>query len=198
MIATTSCDAIMNAMVTAVLALKPVDGGALTPLLPIYSAGRFTGRFTVPESSQDGTAGRTPAVQVGFDRERSIRTTIGRRYDRVEGFYPVYVITDRRSTRDDRAVIFAIAGLVRKAIGGRAFSLPIKPMRFESFDLVADTEEALVYALRFKSTYWTKFTTKTAADEMETVAGNVFDASETATEPPYEHGVAITFPEPTP
>ncbi len=171
-------DQILDGMVTALAALKPVVGDPITTAKPLRSVGRYTGRFSLDEANQDGSGGRAPAIQVGFDGERRYRTSTGRRFDRVEGTFTVYCITEKRSTRDDRAAILAIVDQVRDVLTARAFSLSVRPLAFVSLAIESDTDAGLVYALKLSSIYRVDYTVDPGNDVMETATGEIVEPAE--------------------
>lgn len=164
---------ILDGMVTALAVLVPVVGDPVTSTKYVRSVGRYMGRASVEELLQDGVAGRTPAVQVAYESESSLRTATGRRFDRVTGTYVAYCITDRRDTRDARTVALTLTASVRYALGAHTFGLAIRPMRFVGDSLFADSEKIIIYAVRFSTVYRVDYTIDPGTDYLESASGDV-------------------------
>lgn len=172
----TTADQVLDGMVAALRDLIPDEGEALDADHPLFSAGRYIGRFTVADSNLDSAGGRTPAVQVAFDSERRVKEATGRRQDRVEGTYIAYCVTDKKKYRDSRAVVLSVAQAVRKRLGAHALSLPIRPLQWQSSKLAADEPAAIAYAVTFTTQYHVDYTVQPTDEEvLESASGEITD-----------------------
>lgn len=182
MVPTTTSDAILNGMLAALAALTPATGQPVTTSAYVRTIGRFlglpqqgntAGRSQVEAVLADGIAGRTPAIQVAFDKDERIATTIGRRVDKLRGFFSAYCVSDRRGVRDTRAFVLGMCTDVRKALGARQYSLPIRPMFWMRNELLFDTDQALIYAVRFSTVYRVDYSIDPGPDVMASIDGGI-------------------------
>lgn len=169
------CDAIVAKLTTE---LVPTVGQPVTTLKPAYLAQRYTGaEFKVDESFKRGIAGRTPALLVHHAGDKSIKTTVGRRVDRVESTIRVIVCTDAQTEKDRRSAIIDVTESVRNKIGARAFLLPIQPMRWQSTTTLHDSDSMLAIGVSFTTRHRVDYTVDPGADEIVTVGGEIEQGS---------------------
>jgi hypothetical protein len=169
-------DQILDGMVTALATVTAGVGVPVSPTRYLYSAQRYMGEYTVQESQERGTAGRTPNARVAFVSERSIRTTIGRRRDFVEATYGVYMATDVQRSRDSRKVLFSAMSGVRDLLGSRALSLGIRPLRYQATTRVIDDDKLLVYMDSYTTRYRVDYTKDPGSDVIEDAHGSIINA----------------------
>jgi hypothetical protein len=169
-------DQILDGMVTALATVTAGVGVPVSPTRYLYSAQRYMGEYTVQESQERGTAGRTPNARVAFVSERSIRTTIGRRRDFVEATYGVYMATDVQRSRDSRKTLFSAMSGVRDLLGSRALSLGIRPLRYQSTTRVIDDDKLLVYMDSYTTRYRVDYTKDPGSDVLEDAHGSIINA----------------------
>jgi hypothetical protein len=169
-----STDEILDGMVTALASLVPATGDPITPTAYVRSIGRYMGSATLQEMFQDGSAGRTPALQVAFESSRRVSSTTARRVDRIAAIFAVHCITDNKASRDRRALILRLAEDVRRLVGARALGLEIKPMRWQGVSVGTDNEQGLDYVVRFETVYHVDYTINPGLDVMESATGDAF------------------------
>src|SRR5262245_23743511 len=140
-----SIDSIADAMVTQLAAqLAPATGQSVSSLRPVRTVQRYMGNeLTNPEAFKRGVAGRCPAIRVRPVGTRKISTTIGRRVDRVESTFSVYVISDSQRGKDDRKSVLPLVESVRKYVGSHSFGLAVNPMRYQRTEVIRDDDQAL-------------------------------------------------------
>lgn len=179
MATTVTRDQVLGGLLTALASLKPTTNTAVTTQKPLRDLARYTGEFSTEEALQRGIAGRTPAVLVAYQNERSIYTTVGRRVDRVEGTYFAICCTDAERNREDRRLLFAIMDLVRPLLAAHRLGLSIGPLRYAGDSLVRDDEKCLAYAMRFTTKYHVDYTKQAAYDSLLSTDGTLkFPASQ--------------------
>lgn len=166
-------DQILDGMVTALATVTAGVGNPVSATRYLYSAQRYMGEYTIQESQERGTAGRTPNARVAFVSERTLRTTIGRRRDVVEATYGVYMATDVQRSRDSRKVLFSAMSGVRDLLGSRALSLGIRPLRYQSTARVIDDDKLLVYLDSYTTRYRVDYTKAVADEVIEDVSGQI-------------------------
>jgi phage gp37-like protein len=176
---TVSHDEIMDGMVTALASLTTDPGEPLTSTAYVHKIGRFAGRLdTTDEAFQRGVAGRTPAVLVGYEGERTKYNTIGRRTSRVEGDFVAVCVLDAARARDDRKAIYSVVEDVRRLLSARRLSLEISPLRYSGDSTVRDDERMLAIAARFTTRYRVDVTkTNVDYDDMTEASGEIWDAA---------------------
>lgn len=180
-----AADSILDAMVSQLNTLVNT-GGAVTALKPVHTCQRFMGaEFKLDQGMKRGIAGRCPAVRVQWAGTRSIRTTIGRRVDRVESTFKVYVASDNRHGRDARAPLLALVETVRSLIGARAFGLPITPTRYRSTNTVIDEDSLMAVALTFTALHRVDYCIPPGTDTMVDAAGSIVNAAVAHTSTPH-------------
>jgi hypothetical protein len=186
-------DQILNATVAAIAVLAPSTGAAVTPSKPLFFVKRYTGELSMPEAQQRAAVGRTPCAFVGHERTRVLRTTIGRRVDRVETSIVVYVCSDAWRDRNDRSVVFAPSHTVMQAVlGARRLGLAIQPLRYQSTAKVLDDEKMLIEAVRFTTRHRVDYSKTATYDTMLDVVGEVYEGTEEA--PVNPTGLHVVFP----
>lgn len=195
-----SIDSLLDSMVAQLAAqMAPSPGGFVSPLRPVRSVGRYTGsELTTEEGFKRGMAGRTPALRVRHAGSRTIRTTIGRRVDRVESSFSVVVCSDSQRGKEDRENLLALAESVRRLVGARAFSKAVQPMRWANTKTMIDNDQLLALAVTFTTKHRVDYTIDPGTDVMESAGGTgdeIFDGSPTAATPPRKEAIHITFPE---
>src|SRR5678815_1066325 len=105
------------AQLSAQLVPSPL-GSPVTSQKPVFTCQRYMGgEFRTEEGLTRGIAGRCPALRVRFAGSKSVKTTIGRRVDRVESAIQVIVASDSHRSKDDRKKLLAIAESVRRFVG---------------------------------------------------------------------------------
>jgi hypothetical protein len=181
MAATVTKDQILDAMVAALAPLGAAPGPGYLKKLS-----RYTGEFTTQEAFQAGVVGHTPAVLIAFGGERRVRTTIGRRVDRVEGTYFALGVSESARGREDRAKVLGWLEDVRQLLGARAFGLPIRPLQWQRDDLLRDDDKALAYLSRYTSQYHADYTVDPGADVLESALGGIYDPAAPARQFPVE------------
>lgn len=167
-------DAILDGMVSALGAITASPGNARSPTRPLYTSQRYASQdFPTDRGLADGVAGRTPAARVAFLGERTVRTTIGRRRDLVEGVFGVFTVSDDRSDRDARAVLYAVSEKIRSIVAGRALALGIRPLRWTACDVARDDDKLLALIDRFVTRYRVDHTKQAAYDALESIGGDI-------------------------
>lgn len=169
-------DSLLDAVVDQIAdELVPAAGGSLSTTKPVYDVRRYMGgEFDSAEGLQRGMAGRTPAVRVRFAGTRSLKTTIGRRYDRVESTLSVIVASDSQRTRDDRENLLAIAESVRTLVGARRYGLEISPLRYVGTDVLRDSDQLTALAVKFSTRHRADYTIDPGTDTMDTATGAIY------------------------
>lgn len=176
-------DSILDAMVTQLSTLVNT-GGAVSVQKPVHTCQRFLGaEFKLDEAMKRGIAGRCPAVRVQWAGTRGIRTTIGRRVERVESTFKVYVASDNQHGRDSRKGLLALTETVRSLVGSRAFGLPMTPTRFRSFDTVIDDDALMAVCLTFTALHRVDYTIDPGLDTMLDFDGSITNSDPTDTKP---------------
>lgn len=171
-----SRDEIIDGIVGKVQALKPAVGAAITSGLYLRSVGRFMGRLdSASEAFQKGIAGRTPCALVGPDgAPRRIRTTIGRRVDRIESSFQVVCFSDKQKSRDARAVLLSVCEDVRRLVTARRLGLEIQPLMYAGESTELDSESLMGIAVKFTTKHRVDYTlSEPTYPEMATVWGEI-------------------------
>lgn len=167
-IASPTYDQVLNGMVTRLQPLTLAAGGSF------HVAKRYMGeRFDEQEFSLRGVAGRCPAVLVAFSGERSFRTTIGRRRDRVEATFLAICVSDSHRSKDDRAAVLGMLYAVRKQLGDTKLGLAISPLRYGGVVVVAEAEMFFAYAVRFVTRYSVDYTINPGGDVILSADGQI-------------------------
>lgn len=169
-------DTVLDEIVDQILdGLVPESGDPVTADRPLYVAQRYMGSdLSTEEILKRVVAGRTPAALVRHVGDRSIRTVVGRRVDRVESEIAVIVCSDRQDGRDERKALIAIAESVRGAVGARMYDQPMSPLRWTKTETLRDTSELLALSLSFTTKHRVDYTIDPGLDTIETVAGSIF------------------------
>jgi hypothetical protein len=176
-------DSILDAMVTKLSTLVNT-GGAITTDKPFRTCQRYLGKeFEMGEGLKRGIAARCPAVRVQWTGTKTIRTTIGRRTDRVESTFKVIVASDNQHGRDARKGLLALAELVRGLIGSRAFGLPMTPTRYRSTDTTIDEDGLMAVAVTFTVRHRVDYTIDPGTDTMLEVIGPITNVDPADTKP---------------
>ena len=194
---TVTKDQILDGMLTAIGSIVAPSSG-VTDAAYVRKAGRFMGRLDpYNEAFQRGITGRCPAVVFGFDGEHTLKTTIGRRVDRVEGTYLAACISDSERGRDDRKRLLAVLEDVRLLVAARRYSLQIQPVRYHGTRVLIDTEKMLAVAAVFTTRYRVDYTKHATYDVMEDASGDIFFVHDTVPDPenPPKVDLSRTFPE---
>lgn len=169
-----SIDSLADAMVAKLQASIP----------SARSVQRYAGaEFTTEEGFKRGIAGRCPALRVRHAGTKTLKTTIGRRVDRVESTFSIVVCSDSHRSKDDRASLLAVAEQVRNFIGSRAFGLMVTPARFRSMDPLRDDDKMLAYAVTFTVRHRVDYTVNPGTDRMLEYSGDIINADEADTKP---------------
>jgi hypothetical protein len=178
-----AADSILDAMVTQ-LATLVNTGGAATTAKPVHTCQRYLGKeFDTGEGLKRGIAGRCPAVRVQWAGTRTIRTTIGRRVDRVESTFKVIVASDNQHGRDARKGLLALVETVRGLVGSRAFGLPMTPTRYRSTETVIDEDALMAVALTFTALHRVDYTINPGTDQMLEIVGPITNVDPADTKP---------------
>ncbi len=166
-------DAILDGMVAALANVTAVTGEALSDDRYLYSTGRYMGELGSEEAFKRGVAGRCPAVRVAFVSDRSLRTTIGRRVDYIEGTFAVVVFSDSSKSKDDRDSLLRTSEKVQKLLGARSLGLEIKPLRHRATGEIAAVEHCTAYNVTFSTRYRVDYTIDPGTDVMQSASGEV-------------------------
>jgi hypothetical protein len=176
--------AIRDAVIAQLGQLVPGAGQPLTADKPVRTLQRYVGaEFQVTEGLKRGIAGRTPALRVRWAGARAIRTTIGRKLQRVEANISVIVASDSHRSKDDRDVS-GLAGSVQELVAGRRFGLAISPMLWRGTDTVRDEESLLALAVVFTTRYWADYSIDPGADLLLAADGQVVPPLDPLVGPP--------------
>lgn len=166
-------DAILDGMVAALSDVTAEAGGAVSTERYLYSAARYMGELRNEEAFKRGVAGRCPAVRVAFVSDRSLRTAVGRRVDRVEGTFVAIVLSDSSKSKDDRDTLLRLSEKVQRLLAARALGLAISPLRHRATNEVAGAEHAMAYGVTFSTRYRVDYTIDPGTTAMETATGDV-------------------------
>ena len=168
-------DSVLDEIVDQVIAnLCPDDGDPVSTTRPVYVAQRFMGNVRSEDALKRGIAGRTPAVLVSHAGSKSIKTTIGRRVDRVESEFSLVVCSDRQDGRDERKVLLPIVESVRSLVGARAYDQPMSPLRWTKTDTLFDSDQLLALAVSFTSRHRVDYTIQPDPEEtMDSATGSI-------------------------
>jgi hypothetical protein len=182
-----SVDSILDAMVTQLSTeMVPTTGDPITTLKPIRTCARYLGKeFEMGEGQKRGIAGRCPAVRVQWAGTRTIRTTIGRRTDRVESTFKVIVASDNQHGRDLRTPLLALAETVRSLVGSRAFGLPMAPTRYRQTETKIDEDAMLALELSFTALHRVDYSIDPGSDTMIGEEGTIINAAVAQTSLPH-------------
>lgn len=190
-----TADSILDAMVTQLSTLVNT-GGAVTIGKPVRTCQRYLGKeFQVAEGQKRGITGRCPAVRVQWAGTKSIRTTIGRRVDRVESTFKVIVAHDGQHDRDFRKSVLPLVETVRNLVGSRAFGLPMTPTRYRSTDTIIDDDAMTALAVTFTALHRVDYSIAAGTDVMNDAHGSIINAAVAHTSLP--HAPTVT-PQGTP
>lgn len=182
-----SIESVLDEVVDQVLAeLCPETGEPVTSDKPVYVAQRFMGSDTSAEEIlKRVVAGRTPAVLVRHVGDRSIRTSIGRRVDRVESELSLIVCSDRQDGRDERKALLPITESVRTLVGARMYDQPMSPLRWTRTSTLHDTSALLALAVNFTTKHRVDYTIDPGEEVIELAAGE-FVTGDLALQPTVE------------
>lgn len=148
------------------------------------------GEFQSAEGLKRGVAGRCPALRVRWAGSKTLRTTIGRRVDRVESTFNVIVASDDQRGRDSRKTTLAIAESVRNFIGSRAFGLSVTPARWQSTNTLRDADDLLALSVVFTVRHRVDYSISAGTDVMLDSKGSIVNAAVAHTSTP--HGPTVT------
>ncbi len=184
---------LVDAMVTQLGELVPPTGSAVTTARPVRTVQRYVGaEFTTDEGFKRGIAGRTPALRVRYTGSRSLRTTIGRRIDRVESAFSVVVASDNQHGRDERhSPTLELCETVRHLVSSRQFSLPITPMCWQRTEILRDDDKCLAMAVTFTARHRADYTIEPGDQVMETYAGVLVNADVSHSPAPHLPTLAV-------
>ncbi len=170
-----SRDSIIDGIVGKLSVLQPATGAQITTTAYVRSIGRIMGRLeNDSEAFQRGVSGRTPCILVGPDGPpRRIRTTIGRRVDRVESGFKVICFSDKQKNRDSRSVLLSMCEDVRRLVAARRLALEIQPLVFAGEATELDDEKMLAIAVKFTTKHRVDYTLTNTYDTMNTVRGRI-------------------------
>ncbi len=160
-------------MVAALVDLVPAAGEAVVDSTPFYSVGRYMGELLSEEAFKRGVAGRCPAVRMAFISDRSVRTTLGRKVDLVEGTFVAVVFSDKSKGKDDRLVILGLCERVQYALAARAFGLQIMPLRARQTTQFPGLEHCTAYGVTFTTRYRVDYSKYPGDDVMRTATGDI-------------------------
>lgn len=191
-----SVDSMLDAMVAQLGQLVPATGQPLTTQQPVRTVQRYLGaEFKTIEGQKRGIAGRTPALRVRHAGTKTLRTTIGRRVDRVESTFSVVVASDNQHSRDQRTAVLALAETVRRLIGSHTFGFPVTPARWKSTETLRDEDSLLALSVVFAIRHRVDYTITPGTDTMVDSKGSIVNAAVAHTSTP--HGPTVT-PQGTP
>ncbi len=183
---------ILDGMVAALAPIVPTPGHGVSAAKYVRHCSRYAGELTSREAGRRGAAGRTPAVLVAYQGERTLSTTIGRRVDKVEGTFAAVCITDAESDRDRRAFITACLQDVQRLLGARRLGLAIQPLVIRGNRIAADDELMLAHVIDITTRYRRDYTKDPGADRMLTFDGEIFEATAPVGTPKWD--VEGTYP----
>lgn len=171
-----SRDSILDGIVSKVAALKPATGSTVTTAKYVRKVGRFMGKVNTDSSAfREGVAGVCPCILVGPDGPpRRVRTTIGRRVDRVESTFKVICFSDNSKSVDARASLLAMVEDVRRLVTARQLGLQIQPLMYAGESTEIDDERLMAIAVKFSTKHHVDYTvTPARMDTMGTAYGQV-------------------------
>lgn len=191
-----SRDSILDAMVTALRVLRPAVGDGISVSRYVRKVDRLMGRLeNATESFQRGVAGNCPCIFVGVDGDpRRIRTTIGRRVDRVETGFKAICFSDKQKDRDDRSNLLSMCEDVRRLVGARRFGLAIQPMRWVGEHVEIDNDALLAIAVRFTTRHYVDYSIEAQYDRVLEVEGEVHLVDDDGNNVGNETPLHIVFP----
>jgi hypothetical protein len=180
-----AADSILNAMVTQLSSqLVPTTGQPVTTQKPVHTCQRYLGaEFKVAEGMKRGIAGRCPALRVRWAGTKTLRTTIGRKVDRVESTFGIIVASDNQHGRDFRAMVLALAESVRSLIGSRAFGLPMTPTRYQATRTVIDEDALMALEVLFTARHRVDYSINPGTDQMLEIVGPITNVDPADTKP---------------
>lgn len=171
-----SRDSILDGIVSKVSALKPATGSSVTTAKYVRKVGRFMGKLnTDSKAFREGVAGICPCVLVGPDGPpRRVRSTIGRRVDRVESFFKAICFSDNTKDTDARSTLLALCEDVRRLVTDRQLGLQIQPLMWLGESTEIDDDRLLAIAVKFSTKHRVDYTvTPSRLDSMLTAYGQV-------------------------
>lgn len=170
-----SRDSILDAITAQVATLAPSVGGAVTSTKYVRKVQRSMGSLRdVTEDQQRGVAGNCPCALVGIDgAPKRIRSTIGRRVDKIEQGFKVACFADHQQSRDRRSTLLRMLEDVRDLVSARAFGLGIQPLKYEGEVTECETDALLGISARFSSRYHVDYSKSAAYDTMLDAFGKI-------------------------
>ncbi len=167
-------DDILDGMVAALSTVTPETGEPVSEAKPFHTVGRYMGELSNEEAFKRGVAGRCPAVRVAFASDRSLRTTVGRRVDYVEGAYVAVVFSDTSKGKDDRATLLELCEQVQRLLAARRLGLEMSPLRHRNtVEFPAPIENCTAYGIQFATRYRVSYVKDPGDDRMQTATGDI-------------------------
>lgn len=182
MVANVAIDDVLSAVVARIQStvVESVPMNPLTTAHPLRQAERFVGaEMTDAEFFRRGLAGRCPAVRVRFEDQRGLKSTLGKRTQKVETTIGIVAIDDTHEVKDRRQRLFAAMESVRTAVTARRYSLPIEGLRYRGTKKLRDDATMLSYLMTFATRHWSNYTIDPGADTLDSFQGDIVDASNT-------------------
>lgn len=184
-------DDILDGMVDALATVTPDTGDPVSDEKPFYSVARYMGELGSEEAFKRGVAGRCPAVRMAFVSDRSLRSTIGRRVDYVEGSFVAVIFSDSMRGKDDRATLLELSETVQRLLGARRLGLDISPLRHRSTaEFPAPIENCTAYGVQFATRYRVSYAVDPGDDTMDSATGEIVNNETTLS--PRPHAPTLT------
>lgn len=169
-----SAESIASAVVSRIATVIAPSTTPLTATTPIRQVERYIGaELADTEAFRRGIAGRCPAARVRYVGTRTVRTTMGRRVQRVESTFEVVLIDNSHEERDRRQRLIAAGERVRHVVTSRQSSLAMEPLRYRDTKVTRDDLEALVHVLTFTAKHRTDYTIDPGLDTMLDANGSI-------------------------
>lgn len=167
-------DDIMDAVIAKIATVQAISGVDTTTEFPVRQVDRYLGgELEDIESYRRVIAGRTPAVRVRFAGTRRLRTTIGRRVDRVESSFEITVVDDSHQAPLRRQRLHAAIEKIRHIVAARQYSLAIEPLRYQGTRILRDDLQLLGKVLTFTTKHRVDYTIDPGDDTMDTAEGAI-------------------------
>ncbi len=179
-------DAILDGMIAALAGVTALTGETVTAQRYLRTVGRYMGELTNPEAFKRGVAGRCPAVRVAFISDRTIRGTIGRRVDLVEGTFSAVVFSDTSKSKDDREILRRLSEKVSNLLSSRRYGLEIKPtVSLGVAERPTAIENCTAYSVGIKTRYRIDHSIEADYVTMGEAYGDIVAPEEEERETPY-------------
>jgi hypothetical protein len=193
---TPTFDQVADAMVAQLDATMLAPPTGVTVSKPLRFVKRFMGEtFTKDDFSRQGGAGRTPGVFVAFAGERTLRTTISRRRDKVEASFSAICVSDLHRNKDDRKVVLETIYGVRQNLGARgmSFGLSMMPLRYSGIEKLIESDQLHAYAARFITRYHVDYTVNPGNDVITDVDGSIVYPADPSIAGPAPAGLGLAL-----